>query len=222
MINKKQIEWLVIIIILAAPFGYLYTIYNNLPQTIPTHFNLQGKPDGYGDKSTLIFTTIMMTVVGIGVYFLVKYAHKIDPKKAAGQSPELLKKIALSVLLFLSLIQLIIIHSSAAEHLDGTKFIFPLIGIFLAVLGNFMHSIKPNYFIGFRIPWTLENEDNWRQTHYLVSKVWVVGGILIAVFSLLTSPLIGVILSGIILVFMIATPIVYSYQLYKNQNNTNQ
>ena len=220
--KNNSIEWLVILIILAAPFGYLYTIYNNLPQTIPIHFNLQGKADGFGDKSTLIFTTIMMTVIGVAVYFLVKFAHKIDPKKAAGQSPELLKKIALSVLIFLSLIQLIIIHSSVANHLDGTKYIFPAVGIFLAVLGNFMHSIKPNYFIGFRIPWTLENEDNWRQTHYLVSKVWVIGGILIAVFSLLTSPLIGVILSGIILVFMIATPIVYSYQLYKNQNNINQ
>ena len=220
--KNNSIEWLVILIILAAPFGYLYTIYNNLPQTIPIHFNLQGKADGFGDKSTLIFTTIMMTVIGVAVYFLVKFAHKIDPKKAAGQSPELLKKIALSVLIFLSLIQLIIIHSSVANHLDGTKYIVPAVGIFLAVLGNFMHSIKPNYFIGFRIPWTLENEDNWRQTHYLVSKVWVIGGILIAVFSLLTSPLIGVILSGIILVFMIATPIVYSYQLYKNQNNINQ
>ena len=222
MINNKQIEWLVIIIILAAPFGYLFTMYNNLPQTIPTHFNLQGKADGYGDKSTLILTSLMMTVVGIGVYFLVKYAHKIDPKKAAGQSPELLKKIALSVVLFLSLIQIIIIHSSVAEHLDGTKFIFPLIGIFLAVLGNFMHSIKPNYFIGFRIPWTLENEDNWRQTHYLVSKVWVAGGILMAAISLLASPIIGFIGFCIILLTMIVAPIVYSYQLYKNQNNSNQ
>jgi uncharacterized membrane protein len=222
MLKNTKIEWLVILIIIAVPIGYLSSIYNTLPQTIPIHFNLEGRANGWGDKSTLIFTTLMMTVIGIGTYFLVKFTHKIDPKKAAGQSPELMKKIALSVLIFLSLIQLIIIHSSVANQIDGTKFIFPLIGIFFAVLGNFMHSIKPNYFIGFRIPWTLENEENWRKTHYLVSKVWVAGGILIAVFSLLTSPLIGVILSGIILVFMIVLPIVYSYQLYKNQNNTNQ
>ncbi|MEI6265234.1 MAG: SdpI family protein [Sphingobacteriia bacterium] len=222
MLKNTTIEWLIILIIIAAPFGYLSSIYNALPQTIPIHFNLEGRANGWGDKSTLIFTTVMMTVIGVGTYFLVKFAHKIDPKKAAGQSPELLKKIALSVLVFLCLIQLIIIHSSLAEQVDGAKFIFPLIGIFLAVLGNFMHSIKPNYFIGFRIPWTLENEENWRKTHFLVSKIWVIGGILIAVFSLLTSPLIGVILSGIILVFMIVLPIVYSYQLYKNQNNTNK
>jgi uncharacterized membrane protein len=80
-----------------------------------------------------------------------------------------------------------------------------------------MHSIKPNYFIGFRIPWTLENEENWRKTHYLVSKVWVAGGILMAVCSLLASPIMGIIAFGIILLAMIVVPIVYSYQLYKNQ-----
>ncbi len=222
MLNNKKIEWLVIIIILAAPFGYLYSIYNNLPQTVPTHFNLQGKADGYDDKSILIFTTIIMSAFGIGTYFLVKYAHKIDPRKAAGQSPEKLKKIALCTLLFLSLLQLIIIHSSLAEHFDGTKYIFPTVGIFLAVLGNFMHSIKPNYFIGFRVPWTLENADNWRQTHYLVSKVWVVGGILMAVISLIANPTFGIIASGIILLFMIIAPIIYSYKLYKNQNIANK
>ncbi len=220
--KKNTFEWLLVILLLTCPFGYLYSIYNSLPQTIPIHFNFEGKADGYGDKSTLIFTTIMMSCVGIGVYFLVKYANKIDPKKAAGQSPELLKKIALSVLLFLSLIQLTIIHSSIAKQFDGAKLIFPAVGIFLAVLGNFMHSIKPNYFIGFRIPWTLENEDNWRKTHFLVSKVWVVGGILMALFPLLTSPIIGIIAFSIILLTMIVVPIVYSYQLYKKQNNANK
>jgi uncharacterized membrane protein len=222
MLKNYKIEWLVILIIIATPFVYLSTIYNALPQTIPTHFNVEGKADGFGDKSTLIFTTMLMTVIAVGVYFLVKFAHKIDPKKSAGQPPELLKKIALSVLLFLSLIQMIIIHSSIAEHLDGTKYIFPLTGIFLAVLGNFMHSIKPNYFIGFRIPWTLENEDNWRKTHYLVSKIWVGGGILMAAISLIANPTIGIIASGLILLFMIITPIIYSYQLYKNQNIANK
>ncbi len=217
MLKNNTIEWLVILIIIAAPFGYLSTIYNALPQTIPTHFDLEGRANGWGDKSTLIFTTFMMTAIGVGSYFMVKFIHKIDPKKAAGQSPELMKKIAMSVLVFLCLIQMIIIHSSLAEQIDVAKFIFPLIGIFLAVLGNFMHSIKPNYFIGFRIPWTLENEENWRKTHYLVSKIWVAGGILMAVISLLVSPIIGIIASGIILLIMIVLPIVYSYQLYKNQ-----
>ena len=37
-----------------------------------------------------------------------------------------------------------------------------------------MHSIKPNYFVGMRLPWTLESEANWRSTHQFASRavVW--------------------------------------------------
>ena len=209
---------LLIITILALPFIYLASIYNTLPANVPTHFNLKGEPDNFGDKSSLIFSSLLLTAVSIGTFLLVKNAHKIDPKKAAGQSPELLAKIAWCLLLFLSIIQLIIIHSSVAKQIDGGKYIFPVVGLFLAVLGNFMHSIKPNYFIGFRLPWTLENEENWRKTHQLVSKVWVVGGLLIALLTLMIDLTISIWIVFLIIVLLITIPSIYSYQLYKQIN----
>jgi uncharacterized membrane protein len=48
------------------------------------------------------------------------------------------------------------------------------------------------------------------------------GGIVMAAISLIANPTIGIIASGIILLFMIIAPIIYSYQLYKNQNNPNK
>ncbi len=219
MYKNKIIEVLLIAIILALPFIYLASVYNNLPATVPTHFNFKGEPDNYGDKSSLIFTTILISAVSLGTYLLVKNAHKIDPKKAAAQSPELLSKIAWSLLFFLSIIQLIIIHSSIAKQFDGGKYIFPIVGLFLAVLGNFMHSIKPNYFIGFKLPWTLENEENWRKTHQLVSKVWVTGGLLIAISTLTIDITISIWIALFVFVLLVAIPTIYSYQLYKQNNN---
>ena len=29
-----------------------------------------------------------------------------------------------------------------------------------------------------RTPWTLEDEDNWRKTHHLASKIWFIGGLI--------------------------------------------
>ncbi len=217
--SKKLFEFLIITCILIMPLLYLSNIYSELPAIIPTHFNFKGEPDNFGDKSNLIFTTVVLSVVALFVYLLVKNAHKIDPKKAAGQSPELLAKIAWSMLIFLSIIQLIIIHSSITKQLDGGKYIFPVIGLLLAVLGNFMHSIKPNYFIGFRLPWTLENEENWRKTHQLVSKVWVVGGLLIAIATLSINITFSIWIAFFILILLVAIPTFYSYQLYKQNNN---
>ena len=219
MSKKLIIEIFIIAGILALPFVYLGIIYNSLPATIPTHFNFKGEPDNYGDKSSLIYTSILLCIVSIGTYLLVKNAHKIDPKKAAGQSPELLAKIAWSLLVFLSIIQLIIIHSSITKQFNGGKYIFPAVGLFLAVLGNFMHSIKPNYFIGFRLPWTLENEENWRKTHQLVSKVWVVGGLLIALVTLAINITISIWIALFIIILLVAIPTIYSYQLYKQINS---
>jgi uncharacterized membrane protein len=81
-----------------------------------------------------------------------------------------------------------------------------------------MHSIKPNYFIGFRIPWTLENEENWRKTHQLVSKVWVVGGIVIAIATLTINITISIWIALLIFILLVAIPTIYSYQLYKQSN----
>jgi uncharacterized membrane protein len=57
-----------------------------------------------------------------------------------------------------------------------------------------MHSIKLNHFVGFRIPWALENEENWRKTHRLVGKIWLPGGLLVTVLCLLAPVKAGIIL----------------------------
>lgn len=203
---------------MALPFIYLASIYNSLPSKVPTHFNFKGEPDKFGDKSNLIFLSILFGGGTIGAFLFAKNAQKIDPKKAAGQSPQLLVKVAWSILIFLTILHLMIIYAGTGKQFNGGKYFFPITGLFFAVIGNFMHSIKPNYFIGFRLPWTLENEDNWRKTHQLVSKVWVVGGLLIAILTLTINLSISIRLVMLIIILLIAIPIIYSYQLYKQSN----
>ena len=87
-------------------------------------------------------------------------------------------------------------------------------GLLFAYMGNILHSIKPNYFAGFRLPWTLESEENWRATHLLASKIWFAGGILIAILALLIKPIIMFfVMIGIVLVMAII-PTVYSYRMF--------
>jgi uncharacterized membrane protein len=92
------------------------------------------------------------------------------------------------------------------------------LSLFLAYLGNLMHSIKPNYFAGFRIPWTLENEDNWKKTHRLASKIWFAGGIILAVISLLLPVKLVIIVFLVAVLIMSIIPVVYSYRLFKSSS----
>jgi uncharacterized membrane protein len=91
-------------------------------------------------------------------------------------------------------------------------------GLFWAVIGNYMNNIKPNYFAGFRLPWTLESEDNWRHTHHLASKLWFAGGLLIAFVCIFTSATVAIITLFTIASIVTVIPIVYSYWYYKNKN----
>ena len=80
-----------------------------------------------------------------------------------------------------------------------------------------MHSIKPNYFAGFRMPWTLESEENWKATHMLASKIWFAGGILIAILALFIKPFIMFfVMMGIVLI-MVLVPAIFSYRFFKKE-----
>ena len=95
------------------------------------------------------------------------------------------------------------------------QLLFVMLGSLFAVIGNFMNNIKPNYFVGIRLPWTLENEDNWRKTHQLGGKVWVIGGLLIAVMGILLSPVWMSKIMLAIIVIMVFVPAIYSYRHYQ-------
>ena len=95
------------------------------------------------------------------------------------------------------------------------SFLFVLMGLFFAAMGNLMHSVKPNYFVGIRLPWTLSNDENWRKTHQLASKVWFVGGLVVAALGLILPEKIAIFaLFGIIIVICLI-PIIYSYREFK-------
>ncbi len=41
--------------------------WNILPETKPTHFNANGKPDAWGSKSALIFSPLILTILFVGL-----------------------------------------------------------------------------------------------------------------------------------------------------------
>jgi uncharacterized membrane protein len=75
--------------------------------------------------------------------------------------------------------------------------------------------MKPNYVAGFRLPWTLKNEDNWRRTHHIAGRLWFGGGLLGALLFLLLSFKFAVISVIVLFSILVLWPAIYSYRLYK-------
>jgi uncharacterized membrane protein len=212
--KKNMLLVILTVLVSLIPLAYLGLIYGRLPDSVPTHFGWQGKADSYGSKSYLPFACGAMAVLAIGLYFLVTNLGRIDPKKTAKQSPETFRKIGFAVVLLFAALNITIIYAS--EYGAFTLHIlFPLLGLFFTYIGNLMHSIKPNYFVGIRVPWTLEDPSNWRATHQLGGKLWFIGGIMITVLTLVLPEKAADACFIIIMATIVVVPIIYSYMYFK-------
>jgi len=87
-----------------------------------------------------------------------------------------------------------------------------------ALLGNYMTSLKPNYFAGFRTPWALENEVVWRKTHRRGGKLLFWGSLV----ALLPVALVhGEVAKMLVAVFFLMAVTIYtfyySYRVYREE-----
>jgi len=212
----KQIVWVIILI----PAVYLAIVWKNLPETVATHFDLRGQPDRIGSKNELINTSIILIIVNAIVYLILTNIYRIDPKRYAAENKSRLQRIGFAVSVFMSGVLCYIIYNASHGKINfSMRLLLAGIGLLFALIGNYMHTIKPNYFAGFRLPWTLENEDNWRQTHLLGGKLWFIGGIAIAVICLILPPTASLVAFYTIMIVVVIIPAVYSYRLYKKQKS---
>lgn len=198
------------------PGLYLAIAWNSIPETVAMHFDINGNPDRWGSKRELIGVTAILFAMSLFVYFLLTNIYKIDPKKYAAENKDRLRRIAFAVVIFVTGISTVIIYNAQTGSLKmSTGLILAGVGLLFSFIGNYMPNLKPNYFMGFRLPWTLENEDNWRKTHSLAGKLWFAGGLSLAVICLFLPNKIGLIVFFVVMIVITVIPIVYSYKLYK-------
>jgi uncharacterized membrane protein len=73
----SKFEWILWLIVL-APIVLLFGIWEQIPPIIPTHYNLAGEADAWGDKTMLLW---LVPTVNVLTYLLLLFVPLIDPKK---------------------------------------------------------------------------------------------------------------------------------------------
>lgn len=214
--NKKTAYLLMVILLALLPIGYLALVYESLPQQVALHYGTDMKPDRYGDKEELWLVTILLAGVSVFVYGLLTNIQRFDPKRKKSGGSATFNKLAFGLVVFIAALNVVII-ASARGNIDIQRVMFPLMGLLFAFIGNYMNHIKPNYFAGIRLPWTLSSDENWRRTHQLAGKLWFAGGVLIAIAGLVLSASVAFPFFISALVVMILIPVIYSYRLFKQQ-----
>jgi uncharacterized membrane protein len=204
---KKEIPFITIAVL---PFVYLSYIWRSLPEKVPIHWNGSGEIDDYGNKSELFF--VLLLLVGLPYLILLNISN-IDPKQKLQNMGTKLNNIRLIINLFMSALAIFILNC-IQQKTSNPGFILSIVGLLIAFLGNYFKTIKPNYFIGIKTPWTLENEEIWKKTHLLAGKMWFVGGILMALTFVIPNP-INLYVFFVVTALISIIPIVYSYLEFK-------
>ena len=208
---KKEIPFIAIALI---PFAYLIYIWNRLPEKVPMHWNGAGEIDRYGDKTELVGVLFLLVGINYFVFLIIPY---VDPKKKLQNMGNKLNIMRMILTLFMSALAIFILYS-VEQKSSNPGFVFVIIGLLFAFLGNYFKNIKPNYFIGIKTPWTLENEEVWKKTHELGGKLWFVGGLLMALTFVLPNNIQFYTFMGITAVITII-PILYSYRIFNKIKN---
>lgn len=202
----------ILLLLILAPVIYLSIIYSELPDTVPLHYGPDMQPDRFGAKSELWLPIGILLGVAIISYLIITNISKIDPKMEKEDQSANMVKFGTTIVGFFSAISMYIIYSTQQGQVKSLFFI--LMGALFAVLGNLMYNIKPNYFIGMRLPWTLHDDENWKLTHRLAGKLWVVGGILICVFSIVIPTTLFLPFFIAVMLFITVWPMLFSFRFY--------
>jgi uncharacterized membrane protein len=217
MNNKKMVLFYVLLLI-GIPFVYAAYLYPSLPEIIPTHFNIKGEADGFGGKGSIYLGPSIMGMASLFTYFFLTYIKKIDPKRSEQVEDGLFQKFGFFTVLFLTALSMVILYATSHQGISIEKLLFPLMGLAFAGMGLYMPKIKQNYFAGFKLPWTLDNIDNWNATHKIAGKVWLYGGILQFVSGIIFSSVTSFVIFFIDMIVMVLVPTIYSYRMFKNGN----
>ena len=205
----KMNKWILLIAILS--FVGVLLVYPLLPEEIPGHWNFAGEVDRYDSKSSVFITGLLP----LGIYLLMVFLPKIDPKRASYLKHEKAYTIAQGVIvIMLVYIQWIAIAAGLGYNVDTGLAVRLAIGIMFILLGNYMSQIRHNYFFGIKTPWTLANEEVWKKTHRVGGYGFVIAGI-ITILSIFLRGKAAVIVSAGGLFIPVVYSYVYSYFAFK-------
>ena len=157
--------------------------WNDLPARVPTHWDFRGQIDGWGAKRPGIF---IIPLTALGVTVLLRILPWFDPKLRRtsgeeGRMPAILPIVRIACSVLLDTIFFVQIATSLGLNVPGGRIIITGVLVFFIVLGNYLGNVRPNYFVGIRTPWTLENPETWRATHRLGGRLMFFGALILLV-----------------------------------------
>ena len=209
---KKTIIITTLVTLLPILLGII--LWEKLPDSIATHWGADGQANGWSNKAFAVFG--LPCILAVTHLFSVCITLNDPKRKNIHKKPLTL---TFWIVPIVSLVTSGFTYAAAlGSDMDISLIISILVGVLFIILGNYMPKLQQNYTVGIKLPWTLNSTENWNRTHRLGGKLFIAGGVLIAVSGFL-SPLFGETAGLIILITItlvcVVIPMGYSFWLFR-------
>jgi uncharacterized membrane protein len=206
-----QMKRINLYVIMAVTLLVSALAYPRLPNTIASHWGLDGSANGYMSRFWGLAIVPIIMVVIVGLFAVIPY---LDPKRENIQAMrDKINNFGAAILLFLLYIHILTIAWNLGYRFDMTRMLIPAMAALFYAIGSLIATAKQNWFIGIRTPWTLSNERVWTETHRVGGKAFQIAAVLTLGGMLLPQYAIFFILVPILVASFY--PIIYSYVLYR-------
>ena len=208
MLKRNKLTIILTALITAAPMLLGLALWSRLPETIATHFDMNGVPNGWSSRA---FTVFGLPLFLVAVHLLCAFGTMMDPKRKNIQDK--MYKLVLWICPVISVLVCTTVYLYAlGVNVDMARTAEVMVGILFIIIGNYLPKCRQSYTMGIKLPWTLHDEENWNATHRFGGWLWMAGGVAYLLLALL-----GVRSTALMLAFllvMVLVPTVYSYLYY--------
>ena len=186
-------------------------LYADLPDQIPTHWNLDGEVDDYTAKP---WGVAILPLAAILVFVIMRLIPVISPKGfRTDKFMDVINVFTVAMVGFMCGVAVLVLLEANGQDVRINEMIFAGVGLLFIVLGNYMGKVRKNFFIGIRTPWTLASDEVWSRTHRLGGKVLILIGLFMMLNGFVRFSerwLMAAIIAAALV------PVVYSYVIYRN------
>lgn len=222
----KKIMWIISFISLAGTA----IMVQFMPDSVPMHYDMAGNIDRWGSKyENLIFPIIILVMSLFWTlfihYFEKKALKSTDEKESAGakSNAKVISIVGLCMAAMFTVMQAFILYGAYHEAVSGAtqwtvdigKVSIILLGIILIVLGNFMTKTRINSTVGFRVSWSMYNDNTWRKSNWFGAYAIIISGIVTIIMAAIMKNSFGAAMVAVGTVILAsAATLVYAHKVY--------
>ena len=209
MLKRNKGTIVLTTIMTALPVLLGLALWSRLPETIATHFDANGVPNGWSSRT---FTVFGLPAFLVAAHLLCAFGTMMDPKRKNIQDK--MYKLVLWICPVVSILVCTCVYLYAlGVDVDMARIAGLMVGVMFIIVGNYLPKCRQSYTMGIKLPWTLNDEENWNATHRFGGWLWMAGGVIFLLLTFLNA--MNTLWTLGLILLMVGLPTAYSYLYYR-------